>query len=54
MGTYTVGEYLELFGGLPEPGEAVVDPDELRDAAPPCGGCCGPEGCMARGCPVAR
>lgn len=72
MGTYTTGEYLELFGGLPEPGEAAVDVDAVRDQADdwpwtlvgstpakasrdvPCAAICGPEGCMRRGCPVAR
>lgn len=78
MGTYTYGEYLETFGGVPDPGEYAPDLRELadrrRDEAdefpwqtvdwskrpapsrpmPPCGSTCGPEGCMARGCPVAR
>lgn len=32
MGTYSAAEYLEMFGGLPEPGEAYCsDPDALRD-----------------------
>lgn len=32
MGTYTVSEYLEMYGGLPEPGECVPDdPDAVRD-----------------------
>lgn len=72
MGTYTASDFMALFGGLPERGEAAVDPDDLRDAADdfpwrmvgdpvppsrplaPCGEPCGPEGCMRRGCPVAR
>lgn len=73
MGTYTYGEYLETFGGVPEPGEYAPDLRELADrrrdeadefpwqtvaapaaALPPCGGTCGPEGCMARGCPVGQ
>lgn len=33
MGTYDAGEWLETFGGLPEPGEAYpADPDAVRDA----------------------
>lgn len=76
MGSYTFGEYLETFGGLPEPDEYAPDLRELADRqrdeadefpwqtvgapvaasapVPPCGSACGPEGCMARGCPVAR
>ncbi len=33
MGTYSFGEYLDTFGGMPEPGETYPDdPDALRDA----------------------
>lgn len=32
MGTYSYGEYLDTFGGPPEPGETYPDdPDALRD-----------------------
>lgn len=32
MGTYSFGEYLDTFGGMPEPGETYPDdPDALRD-----------------------
>ena len=31
MGTYTVEEWLEMYGALPEPGEAVPDLDAIRD-----------------------
>lgn len=32
MGTYTYGEYLETFGGTPDPGETYPDdPDAARD-----------------------
>lgn len=31
MGTYTVEEWLEAYGALPEPGEAVPDLDAIRD-----------------------
>lgn len=32
MGNYSSEEFLETFGGLPEPGEAYPsDPDALRD-----------------------
>lgn len=76
MGTYDTQSFIDTFGGLPDPGEAAVDPRELADrrrdeaaefpwrmvGAPaaharpvaPCGEPCGPEGCMRRGCPVAR
>jgi len=33
MGTYTTAQHLEIFGGLPERGEAAVDPRELADRA---------------------
>lgn len=34
MGTYTTSEFMDAFGGLPEPGEAIPDdPDALRDQA---------------------
>lgn len=33
MGTYSSDEYLDTFGGLPEPGETYpADPDTVRDA----------------------
>ncbi len=77
MGSYDTQTFMDMFGGLPDPGEAAVDPRELADrqrdeaadgfpwqmvgapvaaprSTPPCGAICGPEGCMARGCPVAR
>lgn len=71
MGSYSVQDHIDLFGGLPDRGEAIPDLDAIRDQAEdwpwtligdkpaaasrvaPCGGSCGPEGCMARGCPVA-
>lgn len=31
MGTYTYGEYLDTFGGVPEPGEYAPDLRELAD-----------------------
>lgn len=31
MGTYTAGEFLETFGGLPERGECIPDFDAIRD-----------------------
>lgn len=31
MGTYTAQEHIDLFGGLPEPGEAIPDFDAIRD-----------------------
>lgn len=34
MGTYDAGEWLEMYGGLPEPGEAYpADPDLVRERA---------------------
>lgn len=34
MGTYSWQEHVDLFGGLPEPGETYPDdPDALRDQA---------------------
>jgi len=58
MGTYEPGEFMELFGGMPERGESAVDvralADEERDAATdpkPCGpGRCSPEGCHSPYC----
>lgn len=35
MGTYSVQEHMDLFGGLPERGEAYVDLDMARDVAEP-------------------
>ncbi len=33
MGTYSFGEYLDTFGGMPEPGETYPDdPDTAREA----------------------
>lgn len=33
MGTYSYSDYLDTFGGPPEPGETYPDdPDALRDA----------------------
>lgn len=33
MGTYSTSEYMDIFGGLPEPGETYPDdPDAVRDA----------------------
>ncbi len=31
MGTYDVTQFMDLFGGLPDRGEAVVDPREVAD-----------------------
>jgi hypothetical protein len=31
MGTYDAQEFLDTFGGLPEPGEAAPDLDAIRD-----------------------
>lgn len=32
MGTYSTAEFMEVFGGLPEPGETYpADPDALLD-----------------------
>lgn len=33
MGTYSAEEFLETFGGLPEPGECIPDFDAIRDRA---------------------
>jgi hypothetical protein len=46
VGTYTADEWLNLFGGLPEPGEAALHPDLVREqaedaAAGACGRCHG-------------
>lgn len=32
MGTYSTQDFIDLFGGLPERGEAYPDPDALRAA----------------------
>lgn len=35
MGSYTTQEFLDTFGGLPEPGDPQwlgPDPDDIRDA----------------------
>jgi hypothetical protein len=29
MGTYSFGEFLEQFGGMPEPGETHPDPEAI-------------------------
>lgn len=31
MGTYTVQEHMDLFGGMPERGEAAVDINDIVD-----------------------
>ncbi len=31
MGTYSAQQHIDLFGGLPEPGEAAVDVLDLAD-----------------------
>ena len=31
MGSYTAQEYLDMYGALPEPGEAIPDLDAIRD-----------------------
>jgi hypothetical protein len=33
VGTYSTQEFMDTFGGLPEPGEAYVDLDLVRDTA---------------------
>lgn len=58
MGTYTARDFLDTFGGLPEPGECATDPDAVRDELEgrsrpaPCGGLCPPEGCWFDRCLV--
>jgi hypothetical protein len=43
--------FTEVFGRALPVGTSV--PRDERPV-PPCGGGCGPEGCMATGCPVGR
>lgn len=58
MGTYTARDFLDTFGGLPDPGECAVDLDTVRDELEgrpaPCGGYCPPEGCWSERCRVGQ